>query len=75
MLILLWIVSFFASFFLIITLIYFFIFLKKRQCRPFTQACEQTVDTAIVYPLNLLVCLIFMLTMIVLLPIYWIRGR
>ncbi|OYN64758.1 hypothetical protein CFH85_18020 [Bacillus safensis] len=75
MLILLWIVSFFTAFFLTITLVYFLSLLHTKQPRPFHQACELSVYTSCIYPLSLLVSAAFFLTMILLFPFYWLRGR
>lgn len=75
MLIWLWIVSFFTAFFLTITLVYFLTFLHTKQPHPFHQACELSVYISCIYPLSLLVSAAFFLTMILLFPFYWLRGR
>ena len=75
MLIWLWIVSFFTAFFLTITLVYFLTFLHTKQPHPFHQVCELSVYTSCIYPLSLLVSAAFFLTMILLFPFYWLRGR
>ncbi|WP_144520133.1 hypothetical protein [Bacillus pumilus] len=68
MLILLWIVSLFTAFFLTITLVYFFTLLYAKHPRPFHQACALTVS------LSLLVTASFIFMML-LFPLYWLRGR
>ncbi|WP_144525650.1 hypothetical protein [Bacillus pumilus] len=75
MLILLWIVSFFTAFFLMVTLVYFFILLYTKHPRPFHQACELTVYVSFIYPLSLLVTASFIFIMMLLFPLYWLRGR
>lgn len=75
MLILLWIVSFFTAFFLTITLVYFFTLLYANHPRPFHQACELTVYVSFIYPLSLLVTAAFIFIMMLLFPIYRLRGR
>lgn len=64
---------FYDSFFLTITLVYFFTFLHAKQPRPFHQACELTVYTTCIYPLSLAVTAAFILTMMLLYPFYWLR--
>ncbi|AMM99091.1 MULTISPECIES: hypothetical protein [Bacillus] len=75
MLILLWIVSCFTAFFLTITLVYFFTLLYAKHPRPFHQACELTVYVSFIYPLSLLVTASFIFIMMLLFPLYWLRGR
>ncbi|MGG5179984.1 hypothetical protein ACQYAC_11695 [Bacillus sp. MM09(2025)] len=75
MLILLWIVSCFTAFFLTITLVYFFTLLCAKHPRPFHQACELTVYVSFIYPLSLLVTASFIFIMMLLFPLYWLRGR
>lgn len=75
MLILLWIVSFFTAFFLTITLVYFFTLLYAKHPRPFHQACKLTVYVSFIYPLSLLVTSTFIFIMMLLFPIYRLRGR
>ncbi|MBQ4814837.1 hypothetical protein QPL77_18170 [Bacillus pumilus] len=74
MLILLWIVSLFTAFFLTITLVYFFTLLYAKHPRPFHQACALTVYVSFIYPLSLLVTASFIFMML-LFPLYWLRGR
>ncbi|MEK5009303.1 hypothetical protein [Bacillus sp. FSL K6-3312] len=75
MLILLWIVSFFTAFFLTITLVYFLTLLHATHPRPVHQACELTVYVSFIYPLSLLVTAAFIFIMMLLFPLYWLRGR
>ncbi|RAU06227.1 hypothetical protein DEJ55_07445 [Bacillus pumilus] len=74
MLILLWIVSFFTAFFLTITLVYFLTLFHAKHPRPFHQACELTVYVSFIYPLSLLVTAAFFFIMMLLFPLYWLRG-
>ncbi|PRS28301.1 hypothetical protein [Bacillus pumilus] len=74
MLILLWIVSFFTAFFLTITLVYFLTLFQAKH-PPFHQACELTVYVSFIYPLSLLVTAAFIFIMMLLFPLYWLRGR
>lgn len=62
----------FYCFFLTITLLYFFTLLYAKHPRPFHQACELTVYVSFIYPLSLLVTASFIL---LLFPLYWLRGR
>ncbi|AVI42759.1 hypothetical protein C5Y82_17715 [Bacillus pumilus] len=75
MLILLWIVSCFTAFFLTITLLYFFTLLYTKHPRPFHQTCELTVYVSFIYPLSLLMTASFIFIMMLLFPLYWLRGR
>lgn len=75
MLILLWIVSFLTAFFLTITLVYFLTLLHAKHPRPFHQAYELTVYVSFIYPLSLLVTAAFIFIMMLLFPLYWLRGR
>lgn len=75
MLILLWIVSLFTAFFLTITLVYFFTLLYTKHPRPFHQTCALTVYVSFIYPLSLLVTASFIFIMMLLFPLYWLRGR
>ncbi|WP_260849840.1 hypothetical protein [Bacillus pumilus] len=49
--------------------------LYTKHPRPFHQACELTVYVSFIYPLSLLVTASFIFIMMLLFPLYWLRGR
>lgn len=70
MLILLWIVSFLTAFFLTITLVYFF-----ETSSSFSSTMRADGLCVLHYPLSLLVTAAFIFIMMLLFPLYWLRGR